>query len=486
MEKIKNKALLKSGGWINGAWTGADSGKTIAVDNPATGDIIAQAPHMGATETQRAIEAAAAALPAWRSQTGKARAAILREWYRLLLENLDDLARIMTLEQGKPLAESRGEIAYGAAFIEWFAEEAKRGGGEIIPAFKANTQVRVTREAAGVAAMITPWNFPNAMLTRKAGPALAAGCTAIIKPANATPLSAIAAVALAEKAGVPAGVINLVMGDSAAIGKALCSHPAVRVLSFTGSTEVGKKLAAQCAMTVKKTALELGGNAPFIVFDDADLAAAAKHALASKFRNAGQTCVCANRFYVQDSVHDEFVELFKQEIAALKVGNGLDAGITQGPLINAAAVEKVKQHVADAVQKGGKVLIGGKPLDDIGANYFEPTLITEMQKDTLPLCEETFGPLAPIYRFKTGEEAVQMANNTPYGLAAYFCTRDLGRTMRVSEALEAGIIGVNEGIISSEVAPFGGVKESGIGREGGYHGMDEYTEIKYTLIGYAG
>ena len=486
MEKIKNKSLLKGGGWINGAWTGADSGKTIAVDNPATGDIIAQVPHMGATETQRAIEAAAAALPAWRSQTGKYRAAILREWERLLLENLNDLARIMTLEQGKPLAESRGEIAYGASFIEWFAEEAKRGGGEIIPAFKANSQVRVTREAAGVAAMITPWNFPNAMLTRKAGPALAAGCTAVIKPASATPLSAIAAVALAEKAGVPAGVINLVMGDSTAIGKALCTHPAVRVLSFTGSTEVGKKLAAQCAMTVKKTALELGGNAPFIVFDDADLAAAATHALASKFRNTGQTCVCANRFYVQDSVHDEFVELFKKEIAALKVGNGLDAGITQGPLINAAAVEKVKQHVADAVQKGGKMLIGGKPLGDIGANYFEPTLITEMKKDTLPLCEETFGPLAPIYRFKTEEEAVQMANNTPYGLAAYFCTRDLGRAMRVSEALESGIIGINEGIISSEVAPFGGIKESGIGREGGRHGMDEYTEIKYTLMGYAG
>ncbi len=483
MEKIKNRELLKNSGFINGVWQDADSKQRMTVANPATGDILADVPKMATAETRRAIEAAAAAFSLWRSQSGKQRSAVLQAWYRLLLEEQEDLARIMTLEQGKPLAEARGETLYGASFLEWFAEEAKRGGGEIVPAFKANTQVRVTKEAAGVAAMVTPWNFPIAMITRKAGPALAAGCTAVIKPAGATPLSAIAVVALAEKAGVPAGVINLVMGDSAAIGLELCSHPAVKVFSFTGSTEIGKQLAAQCATTVKKTALELGGNAPFIVFDDADLALAAKQALASKFRNAGQTCVCANRFYVQSGVHDEFVELFKKEIETLKVGNGLEEGVTQGPLINAAAVEKVKQHVADALQKGGKLIVGGSSL---AGNYFEPTLITEMNDDTLPLCEETFGPLAPVYRFQTEEEVINMANNTPYGLAAYFCSRDLGRVMRVSEALEAGLVGVNEGIISSEVAPFGGIKESGIGREGGYYGMDEYTEIKYTLMGYAG
>ncbi|MCH9758686.1 MAG: NAD-dependent succinate-semialdehyde dehydrogenase [Proteobacteria bacterium] len=479
----KNSSLLKSTALIGSDWRAAQDGATISVHNPSTCEHLGDVPKMGAIEAKEAVDAASAALPAWRKQTAKARSAILYKWYQLLLTNSEELAKIMTAEQGKPLAEARGEVAYGASFLQWFAEEAKRGGGEIIPAVKDNTQVRVTREAAGVAAMITPWNFPIAMITRKLGPALACGCTAVIKPANLTPLSALAVIELGKQAGVPDGVINIITGDSNAIGNVWCADDRVRVLSFTGSTEVGAKLAALCAPTVKKLALELGGNAPFIVFEDADLALAAKQAILSKFRNAGQTCVCANRFYVQSSVYDEFLSLFKNEIAALQVGDGFAEGTTIGPLINQAAVEKAAAHVADARAKGATVLFGGERLE---GHFFQPTLLADMQEDMLPSCEETFAPIAPVYRFDSEYEAIARANATPFGLAAYFCSRDLGRVMRVSAALEAGIIGVNEGIISTEVAPFGGVKQSGLGREGAQQGMDEYSEIKYTLIGYAG
>lgn len=475
--------ILNFAALIDGKWQQGEKGTAIAVTNPSDGAVLGEVPKMGEKEASAAVAAAAAALPAWRRKTGKVRGAILHSWHEHMLANSEELAHIMTAEQGKPLAEARGEVAYGAAFLQWFAEEAKRGGGEIIPPFKDNVQVRVTREPAGVAAMITPWNFPIAMITRKLGPALACGCTAVVKPANLTPLSALAVAELGRQAGVPDGVVNILTGDSAAIGDAWCADDRVRVLSFTGSTEVGARLAAQCAPTVKKLALELGGNAPFIVFEDADLPLAARQALLSKFRNAGQTCVCANRFYVQDSVHDEFVALFREEIAALKVGDGFADGVTIGPLINAAAVEKAAAHVADAVKKGAAVAIGGEAA---GGNFFQPTLLTGMADDMLPSCEETFAPIAPVYRFGSEAEAVARANATPHGLAAYFCSRDLGRVMRVSEALEAGIVGVNEGIISSEVAPFGGVKQSGLGREGAHQGMEEYSEIKYTLLGYDG
>ena len=476
--------LINFACFIDGKWRAADNGATLTVTNPSTGAMLGDMPKMGRAEALQAVEAAQRALPAWRSRLAKERAAILTRWYQLMTDNSEELARIMTAEQGKPLAEARGEITYAASFLQWFSEEAKRKGGEIIPSFKANAQVRVTRQAAGVAAMITPWNFPAAMLTRKLGPALAAGCTAVVKPANLTPLSAVALVELARRAGVPDGVINIVTGDSATIGDAWCAHPEVRVLSFTGSTDVGAKLAAACAPTVKKLALELGGNAPFIVFADADLELAAKQALLSKFRNAGQTCVCANRFYVQQSVHDDFIRLFKREIESLVVGDGFADGVTVGPLINAAAVTKAEEHVADARAKGARVECGGGA-NDAGRHFFTPTLLTGMTDDMLPSCEETFAPVAPVYAFADEAEAVRRANATPFGLAAYFCTRDLGRAMRVSEQLEAGIIGVNEGIISTEVAPFGGVKASGLGREGSHDGIDEYTEIKYTLIGYA-
>ena len=481
LSMINNKQLIKSAGFIGGEWAAADNGDILKVVNPVNDNTIADVPHMGAAETRRAIAAAAQAGPAWRRKTGKERAAILMAWYHLLLQNSEDLARLMTLEQGKPLAESRGEVQYGASFIQWFAEEAKRSGGEIIPAPRANTQVRVTREPAGVAAMITPWNFPIAMITRKAAPALAAGCTAVIKPASQTPLCAIALMVLAQEAGVPAGVLNLVLGGGGAIGGEVCANAAVRVLSFTGSTEVGRLLAKQCAPTIKKLALELGGNAPFIVFDDADLPRAAEQAMASKFRNAGQTCVCANRIYVQDGAYDEFMALFKQRILALSTGDGLQDGTTIGPLIDRAGVDKAVQHVADCVSKGATVECGGH---DLGGNFFEPTLLSEVSDDSLPCCEETFAPVAPVFRFSDEDEVIRRANETIYGLSAYLCSRDLGRVMRVSEALEAGIVGVNEGIISSEVAPFGGVKQSGIGREGGTHGIDEYTEVKYTLLGF--
>lgn len=479
----KTTSLINYAALIGGEWQAAADGATLAVSNPSTGETLGEVPAMAAAEAAKAVDAAAAALPAWKQKTGKARGEILHKWYQLMLANSEELAKIMTAEQGKPLAEARGEVAYGAAFLQWFSEEAKRGGGEIIPAFKDNVQVRITREAAGVAAMITPWNFPIAMITRKLGPALACGCTAVVKPANLTPLSALAVVELGRQAGVPDGVVNILTGDSAAIGGTWCADERVRVLSFTGSTEVGARLAAQCAPTVKKLALELGGNAPFIVFEDADLALAAKQALLSKFRNAGQTCVCANRFYVQESVHDEFIALFRDEIAALKVGDGFAEGVTIGPLINAAAVEKAAAHVENAVQNGAQVVLGG---ERGGGNFFQPTLLIDMKDDMLPSCEETFAPVAPVYRFRGEEEVIARANATPHGLAAYFCGRDLGRVMRVSAALEAGIIGVNEGIISSEVAPFGGVKQSGLGREGAHQGMEEYSEIKYTLIGYDG
>ena len=474
--------LINFAGLIGDTWHQvAEEGGVLAVTNPSTGAHLGDVPKMGAAEALRAVAAASGALPAWQAKTGKERSVILHRWFVLMNEHIEELARIMTAEQGKPMVESRGEIVYAASFLQWFSEEAKRDGGEIIPAIKPGTQIRVTRHAAGVAAMITPWNFPAAMITRKLGPALAAGCTAVIKPANATPLTALAVVELGRRAGVPDGVVNIITGDSQAIGAAWCAHADVRVLSFTGSTEVGAVLAAACAPTVKKLALELGGNAPFIVFADADLQLAAKQGLLSKFRNAGQTCVCANRFYVEESVHDEFIELFHRQIATLKVGDGFTDGVTIGPLINAAAVEKAKTHVADAVAKGGKVVCGG---DALGGNFFTPTLLTDMTEEMLPSCEETFAPIAPVYKFASEAEVIRRANATEFGLAAYFCTRDLGRMMRVSEALEAGIIGVNEGVISCEVAPFGGVKASGLGREGAHQGMDEYTEFKYTLIAY--
>lgn len=482
MNNINNKSLIRNAGFIGGEWSNADDGKTFGVDNPATGEVIAQVADMGAAETQCAIAAAEEAFPKWRAQTAKARAAVIRKWHQLMLENAEDLAQLMTLEQGKPLAESRGEVAYGASFLEWFAEEGKRGGGDIVPAVRPGTQVRVTREAAGVAALITPWNFPIAMITRKAAPALAVGCTIVAKPAAQTPLCAIALAALAEEAGVPAGVFNLVIGAKASkIGEALCAADAVRVLSFTGSTEVGRLLAAACAPTVKKLALELGGNAPFIVFDDADLTRAAEQAMICKFRNAGQTCVCANRIYVQRSVYQEFMSIFQEKIKALKVGNGLEDGVSIGPLIDDAAVEKAKRHVKNCSDEGGKILLGG---ESPGGRFFTPTLIDGVGDGVLPCSEETFAPVAPVFAFDSEEEVVNRANNSIHGLAAYFCTKDLGRAMRVSESLEAGIIGVNEGIISSEIAPFGGVKQSGIGREGGEYGLEEYTEIKYTLLGY--
>ena len=469
--------------FIGGEWTAAQSGETVAVDNPASQKIIGAIPKMTAVETKRAIEAAARALPAWRAQTGKARAAVLRRWFELTIANAEPLARLMTLEQGKPLAEARGEVGYAASFLEWFGEEAKRAGGEIVPSFKPRAETRITREPIGCAAMITPWNFPLAMITRKAGAALAAGCAAVVKPSELTPYSALALARLAQAAGAPDGVLNVVTGDADSIGKEMCAHPLVRALSFTGSTRVGKTLAAQCAPTVKKLALELGGNAPFIVFADADLARAAEQMMASKFRNAGQTCVSANRVYVEESIYDDFAQIVAEKIAALKVGDGFEESVTQGPLINQAAVEKTERHIAQALAAGAKAVVGGRR-HARGGNFFEPTLLTEMQDGMPPDKEETFGPVAPLYRFRTEEEAVRRANATPYGLAAYFCSSDLGRVMRVADALEAGMIGVNEGIISSETAPFGGYKESGIGREGARVGIDEYLEIKYTLIGY--
>ena len=483
MLELADFTLLRNHGLVDGAWIHADSGAVFAVSDPADGRVIAQVAAMGQAEARRAVEAAARALPAWRARSAKDRAAILRRWHDLIVANADDLARLMTAEQGKPLAEARGEVSYGASFIEWFAEEAKRVYGDIIPAPAADRRIVVTKEPIGVVAAITPWNFPNAMITRKCAPALAAGCTVVVKPAEDTPLSALALGELARRAGFPPGVFNLLpCADPVAVGSELTANPLVRKLSFTGSTQTGKLLMRQCADTVKKVSLELGGNAPFIVFDDADLDAAVAGAMASKYRNTGQTCVCANRILVQDGIYDAFAAKLAQAVGALVVGPGLAGETHQGPLINAQAVEKVERHIADALAKGAGLLTGGKR-HALGGSFFEPTILTGVTADMLVAREETFGPVAPLFRFGSEDEAVRMANDTEFGLAAYFYSRDVGRCWRVSSALEYGIVGINEGIISTEVAPFGGMKESGIGREGSKYGIDDYLEIKYLCMG---
>ena len=479
---LRNEFLLRQRCFIRGAWTDAADGRTITVKNPASGQVIGTVPRMGAEDARRAVEAADAALPAWRARTAKERAAILRRWFELIMANQEDLATLMTAEQGKPMAESRGEIAYAAAFIEWFGEEAKRVYGDTIPQHQADKRILVLKEPIGVVAAITPWNFPAAMITRKAGPALAAGCTVVLKPASATPFSALALALLGEQAGLPAGAFNVITGDSGAIGKELTTNPVVRKVSFTGSTEIGKQLMAQCASTVKKVSLELGGNAPFIVFDDADLDAAVVGAIQSKYRNSGQTCVCTNRILVQDGVYDLFARKLSAAVAELKVGDGLKAETQQGPLIDEGAVKKVEEHIADAIAKGATVVAGGGR-HALGGTFFQPTVITNVTPAMMVSREETFGPLAPLYRFKTEEEAIQMANDTEFGLASYFYTRDLARSWRVSERLEYGMVGVNTGIISTEIAPFGGVKESGTGREGSKYGIEDYLEIKYVCLG---
>ncbi len=479
---LKDPTLFRQANCIGGKWVQADSGRTLVVKNPATGEAIGEVPALGAAETRRAIEAAHRAQPAWRAMLAKERAAILRKLNDLMLENADDLAVIMTAEQGKPLAESKGEIAYAASFIEWFAEEGKRIYGDTIPHNAKGRRIIVLKEPIGVFAAITPWNFPSAMITRKAGPGWAAGCTGVIRPASQTPFSALALAVLAERAGMPPGVCNVITGPSGETGAELTSNPLVRKLTFTGSTEVGAKLLAQCAPTIKKTSMELGGNAPFIVFDDADLDAAVLGAMASKYRNTGQTCVCANRLLVQDGVYDAFAAKLKIAVEAMKVGNGMEPGVSQGPLINADAVKKVEEHIADALKRGAKVVTGGHR-HKLGGNFFEPTLLADVPKEALMFREETFGPVAPLFRFKTEAEAIQLANDTEFGLASYFYTRDVGRVFRVAEALEYGIIGINEGIISTEVAPFGGMKSSGLGREGSKYGIEDYLEIKYLALG---
>jgi succinate-semialdehyde dehydrogenase/glutarate-semialdehyde dehydrogenase len=479
---LKDPSLFRQQCYINGKWVDADSGKTVEVNNPATGEILGTVPNLGAAETRRAIEAANAAWPAWRKKTAKERANILRKWFNLMMENQDDLGMLMTAEQGKPLAEAKGEIAYGASFVEWFAEEAKRVYGDTIPQHQADKRIVVIKEPIGVVAAITPWNFPNAMITRKCAPALAAGCPVVIKPASQTPFSATALAELAHRAGIPAGVLNVVTGSATAIGGEMTSNPIVRKLSFTGSTEIGKLLMQQCAGTVKKVSMELGGNAPFIVFNDADLGAAVEGAIASKYRNTGQTCVCANRLLVQDDVYDKFAEMLTAAVGKLKVGDGLKGETSQGPLIDMKAVEKVEEHIADAVKKGAKVIAGGKR-HELGGSFFQPTVLANVNTQMAVAREETFGPVAPLFRFSTDEEAVQMANDTEFGLAAYFFSRDLGRVWRTAEQLEYGIVGINTGIISTEVAPFGGVKESGIGREGSKYGIEDFLEIKYLCMG---
>ena len=482
MRALNDPSLLREQCYIDGTWCDAGSGASIPVHNPATGELLGHVPRMGSSETKRAIESANAAWPAWRRKSGKERAAILRRWHDLMMENQDDLAALMTLEQGKPLAESKGEIAYAASFLEWFGEEAKRIEGDTLASPWPDRRIVVTREPVGVCAAITPWNFPSAMITRKVGPALAAGCPIVVKPAELTPFSALAMAVLAERAGVPKGVFNVITGDSKAIGGEMCSNPVVRKLSFTGSTAVGRLLMEQCAPTIKKLSLELGGNAPFIVFDDADIDAAVQGAIASKYRNAGQTCVCANRIYVQDDVYDAFARKLVEAVGKLKVGNGLDEGVTQGPLIEEKAVQKVEQHIADALKHGGKVLAGGHR-HALGQSFFEPTVLVEANSDMMVAREETFGPLAPLFRFRTEEDVIAMANDSEFGLAAYFYARDIGRVWRVAEALESGMVGVNTGLISNEIAPFGGVKQSGLGREGSKYGMDDYLVIKYICMG---
>lgn len=472
-------SLLKKQCYVDGQWVGEPK---LSVTNPATGEEVAKVPLMSAEETKAAIAAAERAFPAWSKTLAKDRSKLLRRWYDLMIEHADELALLMTMEQGKPVPEARGEVVYAASFIEFFAEEAKRVYGETIPTFKADARVVCIKQPVGVVAAITPWNFPAAMITRKLGPALAVGCTVVCKPASETPLTALALAELAHRAGFPKGVINIITGKASVIGKELTSSPVVRMLTFTGSTEIGKVLIEQCAKTVKKVGMELGGNAPFIVFDDADLDKAVAGAMASKYRNAGQTCVCANRLYVQDGVYDAFAKKLAAEVAKLKVGDGTEAGVTTGPLINKAAVEKVEEHIEDALSKGAKVVTGGKR-HKLGGSFFEPTVLTGITQEMKVAREETFGPVAPLFRFKTEEEALELANDTEFGLACYFYTRDIGRVWRVGEGLEYGIVGINEGIISSENVPFGGVKESGLGREGSHHGIEEFVEIKYMLMG---
>ncbi|MDX1709726.1 MAG: NADP-dependent succinate-semialdehyde dehydrogenase [Rhodovibrionaceae bacterium] len=479
---LNDSKLFRQQAYIDGSWADADSGETIEVTNPATGEVLGTIPKMGADETRRAIEAANRAWPEWREKTAKERANILRKWFNLCMENQEDLAVLMTLEQGKPLAESKGEIAYGRSFIEWFAEEGKRIYGDIIPPHQADKRIVVEKQPIGVVAAITPWNFPNAMITRKCAPALAAGCPVVIKPAGQTPYSALALAELAERAGFPKGVINIVTGSSKEIGGEMTSNPTVRKLSFTGSTEVGKLLMEQCASTVKKVSLELGGNAPFIVFDDADLDAAVDGAMMCKFRNTGQTCVCANRILVHEKVYDEFAKKLTERVNGMNVGFGLDEGVNLGPLIDEQGLNKVREHVDDAVSKGAKVAAGGGE-HKLGGTFYQPTVLTDVTTEMKVTNEETFGPVAPLFRFKDEDEAVRMANDTPFGLAAYFYARDMSRIWRVGEALEYGIIGINTGIISTEVAPFGGVKESGIGREGSKYGIEDFLEIKYMCMG---
>ncbi|GGD92890.1 NAD-dependent succinate-semialdehyde dehydrogenase [Caballeronia grimmiae] len=480
-DQLKDAALLRHEAYIDGEWRHADDRATLEVRDPSNGESLGQVPRMGAAETRRAIEAANAAWPAWRAKTAKERAAIMRRWYDLMMEHADDLALILTTEQGKPLAEAKGEIGYAASFIEWFAEEGKRVAGDTLATPAADKRIVVTKEPIGVCAAITPWNFPAAMITRKVGPALAAGCPIVVKPAEATPFTALALAVLAERAGVPKGVLSIVTGDPKAIGGEMTSNPIVRKLSFTGSTAIGRLLMAQSAPTVKKVTLELGGNAPFIVFEDADLDAAVQGAIASKYRNSGQTCVCTNRFYVHERVYDAFARKMSDAVAGLKVGRGTESGVALGPLINEAAVRKVESHIDDALAKGASVAAGGKR-HALGHGFFEPTVLTGVTPDMLIAKEETFGPLAPLFRFSTDEEVVRLANDTEFGLAAYFYSRDIGRVWRVAEALEYGMVGINTGLISNEVAPFGGVKQSGLGREGSHYGIDDYLVIKYLCI----
>ena len=479
---LKDPKLFRDRAYVNGEWVEADSKARFEVDNPADGSILGSVPDMRTAETRRAIDAANAALPAWRALTAKERSKILRKWYDLIVANADDLALILTTEQGKPLAEAKGEIMYGASFVEWFSEEAKRVYGDVIPTVANDRRLITIKQPIGVFAAITPWNFPTAMITRKVAPGLAVGCTCVLKPAEQTPFSALALAELAERAGIPKGVLNIVTGDAPTIGQEMCANPVVRKVTFTGSTEVGRILMRQSADTIKKLSLELGGNAPFIVFDDADLDAAAEGALASKYRNAGQTCVCANRIYVQEGVYDAFAAKLAEKIRAFKVGRGNEPGVTIGPLIDRNAIAKVEDHVADAVGKGAKVVLGGKR-HALGGLFFEPTLLTEVTPAMKVSREETFGPVAPLYRFKTDQEAIDLANDTEFGLAAYFYARDVGRIFRVAEAIETGMVGINVGIVANEVAPFGGVKQSGLGREGSKYGVDDFLEIKYLCMG---
>src|SRR4030081_3423115 len=479
---LTDQKLFRQACYIDGAWIDAAGRATIPVDNPANGDVVGVVPKLGRAETRAAIDAAARAFPEWRKKTAKERAIVLRRGFDLMMANQEDLAQLMTAEQGKPITEARGEVAYAASFLEWFGEEAKRIYGDTIPGHQADKRIVVTKEPIGVVACITPWNFPLAMITRKAGPAIAAGCTVVLKPAAQTPFSALALAELAERAGVPKGVFNVITGGASEIGAELTSHPTVRKLSFTGSTETGKLLMAQCAATVKKLSLELGGNAPFIVFDDADLDAAVEGALASKYRNAGQTCGWAHRIYVQDRVYDAFAAKLVEKVKAFKVGAGTEPGVVIGPLIDAPGLKKVQQHVADALAKGAKIKTGGKP-HERGGLFFQPTVITDVTPDMIVSREETFGPVAPLIRFKTEADAIRLANDTEFGLAGYFYSRDIGRIFRVAEQMEVGIVGANAGIISTEVAPFGGVKQSGLGREGSKYGLEEFLEVKYVLIG---